>query len=57
MTHGSQSLTLIAIVYMWEGEWMAKLWNLISPHILKCGNDVEAVHPLNLNDLYRMMKL
>lgn len=46
MTHGSQSLTLIVVVYMWEGEWMAKLWNLILPYILKCGNDVEAVHPV-----------
>lgn len=35
MTHGYWSLALIAIVFMWEGEWMAKLcneliWNLIS---------------------------
>lgn len=62
MTHGSQSLALIAMVYMWEGEWMAKLcngliWDLILTYILKCRNDVQPVHPLSLNGLYTMMKM
>lgn len=62
MTHGSQSLVLIVTVYMWEGEWMAKLcngliWNLILTYILKCGNHVQTVHPLSLNGLYTMMKM
>jgi len=41
---------------------MAKLcnvliWNLVLAYILKHGNDVQTVHPLNLNDLYTMMKM
>lgn len=60
MTHGSQSLALIAMMYMWEGERMAKLcngliWNLILTYILKCGNDVQTVHPLSLNGLYTIL--
>lgn len=60
MTHGSQSLAFIAMMYMWEGDWIAKLhngliWNFILTYILKCGNDVQTVHPLN--GLYTMMKM
>lgn len=41
---------------------MAKLcngliWNLILTYILKCGNDVQTIHPLSLNGLYTMMKM
>lgn len=62
MTCGSQSLALIAMVYLWEGEWMAKLcngviWNLILTCVLEYGNDVQTVHPLSLNGLYTMMKM
>lgn len=47
---------------MWEGEWMAKLcngliWNLILTYMLRCGNDVQTIHPLSLNGLYTMMKM
>lgn len=59
---GSQSLALIALVYMWEDECMAKLcngliWNLILIYMLKGENTVEIVHPLSINGLYRMMKM
>lgn len=62
MTHSYRSLALIAIVFMWEGEWMAKLcneliWNLISIYTLKCGNNIQTVHPCSLNGLYAMMKM
>lgn len=51
LIHGSQSLALIAVVYMWEGECMAKLcngliWSLTLTYMLKCENDVQIVHPL-----------
>lgn len=41
---------------------MAKLcngliWNLVLTYILKCGNDVQTIHPLSLNDLYTMVKM
>lgn len=50
MTHGSQSLAFVAMVCMWEGDWIAKLrkgliWNFILIYILKYGNDVQTVHP------------
>lgn len=62
MTCGSQFLALIAMVYLWEGEWMAGLcsgviWNLILTCVVKCGNDAQTVHPLSLNGLYSMMKM
>lgn len=43
-------LGVIALLCMWEGKWMAKLchglsWNLILTYILKCGNDIQTIHP------------
>lgn len=43
LIHASQSLTLIAVVYMWEDECMAKLsngliWNLILTCMLEGEN-------------------
>lgn len=62
MTRGYQSLALIVIVFMWEGKWMAKLCNelignLILTYILKCGNNIQTIHPFSLNGLYAMMKM
>lgn len=62
LLHGSQSLALIAIVYMWEDECMAKLCNalirnLILTYMLKGENAVQIVHPLTINGLYTMMKM
>lgn len=62
LIRSSQSLALIAVMYMWEDERMAKLcngliWNLILTYILKGENTVQIVHPLSINGLQTMMKM